>query len=204
TEPNQQINGIDLTGLPDGLVTLTVFLANPNGEGIEVTDTVTLDTSLPVDCDGGNSAHPFDSTEPTIFCDEIDVDLNDYLTSTDAPAGTVLTWGVDADTNDESTHLGGSRAGSSGLYYGFYYDAANNCSSPYVEVLLVSNDTPLIDLDVTQGGSICEGDSLTLTAAAEVEDASVILFRWYNAPIGGELLGTGATFTTGPLTETTS
>src|SRR5690606_6951553 len=155
TEPNQQINGIDLTGLPDGLVTLTVFLANPNGVGIEVTDTVTLDTSLPVDCDGGNSAPPLDPTEPTIFCDEIDVDLNDYLTSTDAPAGTVLTWGVDADTNDESTHLGGSRAGSSGLYYGFYYDAANNCSSPYVEVLLVSNDTPLIDLDVTQGGSIC-------------------------------------------------
>src|SRR5690606_1530599 len=49
TEPNQQINGIDLTGLPDGLVTLTVSLANPNGEGIEVTDTVALDTSLPVD-----------------------------------------------------------------------------------------------------------------------------------------------------------
>src|SRR5690606_41453288 len=84
------------------------------------------------------------------------------------------------------------------------YDAANNCSSRYVEVLLVSNDTPVIDLDVTQGGSVCEGDSLTLTAAAEVDDASVILFRWYNAPIGGELLGTGATFTTGPLSETTS
>src|SRR5690606_21583815 len=198
-------NIVQFNGQPLGnyifTYTTTGAIAPCSNQSVQLTITV---VDCNVDCDGGNSAPPLDTSEPMVFCDVIDVDLNDYLTSTAAPAGTVLTWSVDVDTSDETAHLGGSRATEPGLYYGFYYDADNNCSSPYVEVLLAQNDTPEIDMAATQGGSICEGGSLTLTAAAAVGDTSIILLSWYNAPVGGELLGTGGTFNTGPITQTTS
>ena len=198
-------NNVQFNGQPLGdyifTYTTTGATAPCTNQSAQLTVTV---VDCNVDCDGGNSAPPLDASEPTVFCDVIDVDLNDYLTTADAPAGTVLTWGLDVDTSNESTHLGGSRASSPGLYYGFYYDDDNNCSSPYVEVLLVRNDTPVIDVGATQGGSICEGGSLTLEAVATVDDTSTILLSWYDAPTGGNLLGTGDSFNTGAITETTS
>src|SRR5690606_1882992 len=60
-EPDQQIGGIDLNGLEDGEVTLTVTLTNPNGDGADVMDTVTLDTSLPEDYTVSIVQDPIDS-----------------------------------------------------------------------------------------------------------------------------------------------
>lgn len=198
-------NTVEFNGQPLGNYTFTYTttgaVAPCTDQSVQLIVTV---VDCNVDCEGGNSAPPLDPSEPRVFCDVIDVDLNDYLTSTAAPPGTVLTWGLDADTSDESTHLGGSRTTSPGLYYGFYYDSVNNCSSPYVEVLLVRNYSPVIDLAATQGGAICEGGSLTLEAAATVADGSTILLRWFDAPTGGNLLGNGDSYETGPLMETTS
>lgn len=47
--------------------------------------------------------------------------------------------------------------------------------------------------------SICEGQSATITASST---AGTI--NWYNAPVGGDLLGTGTTFTTPSLSQTTT
>lgn len=157
----------------------------------------------PNQCPGLTDAPPLDPTEPTVFCDIIDVDLNDYLTSTTAPAGTVLTWGVDSDITDVTTHIN-SRVFEPGQYYGFYYDAANNCASPAVEILLARNYTPEFTIEPTQGGALCGEGSLVLEAAAIVVGNSPILFSWYDAPSGGNLLGTGETFNTGLITQTST
>lgn len=44
----QQVSGIDVSGLPDGTLTLSVTLTNGAGTGLAATDTVTKDTTAPV------------------------------------------------------------------------------------------------------------------------------------------------------------
>lgn len=51
----------------------------------------------------------------------------------------------------------------------------------------------------TGPGTICEGESANLTATHDGDGVN-----WYDAPAGGNLLGTGSPFETGPLTSTTS
>lgn len=154
-------------------------------------------------CPGLLDPPPFDAGENNVFCDVINVDLNDYLTDTSAPAGTVLTWSVDSNPLETTAHID-SNVTEPGLYYGFYYDAANTCHSPVVEVLLVRNYTPEIVPERSQGGSLCGAGSILLEVGAQVTDDSTILLSWYDAPTGGNLLGTGSSYQTGTLSETTS
>jgi len=197
-------NGVEFNGQPLGnyIFSYTTNSAVAPCADQSVALTVTV-RDCNGSCNGGDSAPPYDATEPTVFCDEVNVDLNDYLTDTSAPAGTVLTWSVDSNPLETSAHIT-SRVVEPGLYYGFYYDAINLCHSPVVEVLLVRNYTPSIVPESTQGASICGPGSVTLQAVAEVEDESTILLRWFDAPTGGSLLGTGSSYVTGNLSETTS
>ncbi|RUA15467.1 MAG: hypothetical protein DSY83_07530 [Flavobacteriia bacterium] len=286
---DQQLTGINLSGLGNGTITLSVTLSNTNGTGSAATDTVTketcfsgtmaptLDNSLPTafcnsfsqdlddyvsntpptgsvlqwstnpnttvtgdylgsstvsatgtyygffydavnDCasnvlqititDCSNvcptapSAPPLDASEPTVFCDVINVDLNDYLTSTAAPAGTVLTWSVDPDPLETDAHLISSNVVDPGSYYGFFYDESNGCASPILQITLVRNYTPVIE--ETVGDAVCASGTATLSATATVEDDSTITYNWFAAPTGGTSLGTGNSFVTPSITETTS
>ncbi|WP_418499090.1 gliding motility-associated C-terminal domain-containing protein [Flagellimonas sp.] len=286
---DQQLTGINLSGLGNGTITLSVTLSNTNGIGNAATDTVTketcfsgtmaptLDNSLPTafcnsfsqdlddyvsntpptgsvlqwstnpnttvtgdylgsstvsatgtyygffydavnDCasnvlqititDCSNvcptapSAPPLDASEPTVFCDVINVDLNDYLTSTAAPAGTVLTWSVDPDPLETDAHLISSNVVDPGSYYGFFYDESNGCASPILQITLVRNYTPVIE--ETVGDAVCASGTATLSATATVEDDSTITYNWFAAPTGGTSLGTGNSFVTPSITETTS
>src|SRR5690606_16063850 len=175
-------NGVEFNGQPLGnyIFSYTTNSAVAPCADQSVALTVTV-RDCNGSCNGGDSAPPYDATEPTVFCDEVNVDLNDYLTDTSAPAGTVLTWSVDSNPLETSAHIT-SRVVEPGLYYGFYYDAINLCHSPVVEVLLVRNYTPSIVPESTQGASICGPGSVTLQAVAEVEDESTILLRWFDAP----------------------
>jgi len=74
------------------------------------------------------------------------------------------------------------------------YDATG-CNSS--EDILVSVITPL---RITGNQRICEGESATLTAIG----ASGATFNWYDAPTGGNLLTSTATFTTPVLNATVS
>ncbi|RIV49530.1 DUF11 domain-containing protein, partial [Flagellimonas taeanensis] len=288
---NQQLTGINVSGLGNGTITLSATLSNTNGIGNAATDTVTkntcfsgtmaptLDNSVPTafcnsfsqdlddyvantpptgsvlrwstnsntsvtgdylgsstvsatgtyygffydavnDCasnvlqititDCSNvcptapSAPPLDASEPTVFCDVINVDLDDYLTSPAAPAGTVLTWSVDPDPLETDAHLISSNVVDPGSYYGFFYDEANGCASPVLQITLVRNYTPVIE--ETVGDAVCgtSASTATLSATATVEDGSTITYNWFSAPTGGTSLGTGNSFVTPPLTETTS
>ena len=81
-------------------------------------------------------------------------------------------------------------------------------------VLLINDNRPLLQLtiddagggcidptitEVTGPGTICEGETATLTATHNGET-----LNWYDAEVGGTLLGSGSPFVTDPVTSTTS
>src|SRR5690606_1680686 len=54
------------------------------------------------------------------------------------------------------------------------------------------------------GDFVCGTGVATLEATATVEDESTILLSWYDAPTGGNLLGTGENYVTPSISQTTS
>ncbi len=173
------------------------------GAGSSATVTITSDDG-PGSCPTAPTAPPLDASEPTVFCDVINVDLDNYLTNTTAPPGTVLTWSVDPNPLETDAHLISSNVVDPGSYYGFFYDESNDCASPVLQITLVRNYTPVMDMEETVGSSRCGEGTVTLTALATVEDGSTIAYNWFAAPTGGSSLGTGSSFETPSLTETTS
>src|SRR5690606_21044247 len=97
--PNQQISGIDLSGLADGTITLSVFLSNLNGDGAMVTD-----TSIKSVCFAGNTAPVADVGIETAFCGSFTQNLNLYVLGA-APSGTVLRWSTNSDTSVSGDYL---------------------------------------------------------------------------------------------------
>jgi gliding motility-associated-like protein/uncharacterized repeat protein (TIGR01451 family) len=199
------INGsniVNFDGQPLGAYTFTYTTNNAAppcvNQSVDVIITVT-DCSIP--CDAGDSAPTYDTSQSVSFCDDVNVDLDIYVTST-APAGSVLTWSVDPDPLVTDAHLISSVVLDPGTYYGFYYDSVNDCASPVLPVTLVRNFTPTIDS--TTDASRCGPGSVTLSASATVADSSSITYNWYDAPTGGNLIGSGANFITPDITETTS
>ncbi|RIV38137.1 DUF11 domain-containing protein, partial [Flagellimonas lutimaris] len=201
------INGsniVDFDGQPQGDYIFTFTTTGAQGtcanQSVDVTVTVN-DCSGP--CDAGNTAPQFNGDNTTIeFCDVVNTDLNDYLTSTTAPSGTVLIWSTSNDPTVTGAHLNGGAVVEPGTYYGFFYDETNDCASPILPITLVRNFTPTIDS--TTGDAGCGASILTLSATASVTDDSNISYTWYDAPTGGNIVGTSDTFTSNTLSETTS
>ena len=146
-------------------------------------------------CNAGNEAPLLDSNQATNFCDEVDVDLDSYVTDM-APAGSVLTWSTNPNPLVISAHID-PEVFAPGTYFGFFYDAPNNCASPTLEITLVLNRTPTIDS--TAGDTICDPGQVTLRAT--VSEGGTL--NWYSQPSGGTILAIGPLFTT-DVTETTS
>ncbi|MEQ5792502.1 gliding motility-associated C-terminal domain-containing protein, partial [Muricauda sp. NFXS6] len=195
-------NIVNFDGQPEGDYIFT-YTATAQGtcadQAVELVVTVD-DCSGP--CDAGDTAPTFNGDDTTIeFCDEVNTDLNGFVSST-APAGTTLIWSTSSQPSETGAHLNSGDVVEPGTYYGFYYDDANDCGSPVLAITLVRNFTPTID--TTTGDSSCGSAALTLTASASVVDDSTISYRWYDAPTGGNIVGTSATYTTNTLTETTS
>ncbi len=154
-----------------------------------------------VNCDAGDVAPTLDSTQPTNFCDVIEVDLNDYVLG-NAPTGSVLTWSTSPDPLQLSAHRSNLVTVAS-TYYGFYFDDADgintiDCASPTIEITLTLNNTPTIDS--TNGAIRCGEGTLDLTATASVGAT----LNWYASVESTVILGTGDTFTTPSLNTTTS
>jgi len=190
--PTDNIANIDLSSLADGLVTLSVTLENINGTGAVVQDTSDKDTSV---CNAGGGAPVLDATEPTVFCGDFLVDLNDYVTNV-APVGSTLTWSTNPDPNQTDGHRN-SMVSSAAQYFGFFYDDVNACASPILTVTLTNFPIPVI-IDPT-GDERCGEGTLTLTASS---DSGVL--SWYDVPTGGTALDTGGVFITPSISETTS
>lgn len=182
-----------------------IFTYTATASGICADQTVELivtvdDCSGP--CNAGNTAPTFNGDDTTIeFCDEVSTDLSSYVTGT-APSGSELIWSTSSVPSETGAHLNSSNVVEPGTYYGFYYDETNDCGSPVLAITLVRNFTPTVD--TTTGDSSCDAATLILTASASVADESTINYTWYDAPTGGNIVGTSATYTTNTLTETTS
>ncbi len=148
-------------------------------------------------CNAGTTAPVLDASEPTEFCDVVAADLNDYVTSTTAPAGSVLTWSTNPDPLETDAHRS-NIVSNAASYFGFFYDAANNCASPVLTVTLSLNVTPTV-LSAT-GETRCGPGTLILEASAS--DSGFL--NWYASPTGGSVIGVGASFETPFIQDTTS
>ncbi|WP_055394335.1 gliding motility-associated C-terminal domain-containing protein [Flagellimonas eckloniae] len=191
------VNNVDFNGQPLGdyvfTYTTSSAVAPCVNQTVDLTITV-IDCAIP--CDAGTTAPSLDTTEPTEFCDSIAADLNEYVTNT-APAGSVLTWSTNPDPLETIAHRSNMITGP-GSYFGFFYDETNNCASPTLEVTITLNRTPTIDS--ATGDSRCGEGILTLMAT--VSDGGTL--NWYDSANGGTVLGTGESFDTPSITETTS
>ena len=130
------IAGIDLSGLNNGTVTLSVVLSNINGDGIPAIDSVSKET-----CFAGTVAPTLDGSILTDFCGSFVQDLDDYVLGT-PPSGSELIWSTSSNPLNLSSHLQTSTVTQANSYYGFFYDSFNNCASPVLNVVLNQNTTP--------------------------------------------------------------
>ena len=195
-------NLVDFEGLPDGDY---VFRYSTTGAVVPCvnasTDVTVTVTDCAAPCDAGSDAPFINPDQSTEFCDNLDVNLNDFVLGA-APTGTELKWitgGTNPDPLDESNHID-PQVSAPGTYLGFFYDQVNGCASPTLNVTLSINITP--EVTSTTGAESCGSASLVLMATASPD----ALLTWYSSATSGpdEALGTGESFTTPILDETTS
>ncbi|MBS9460779.1 gliding motility-associated C-terminal domain-containing protein [Flagellimonas sp. 389] len=165
--------------------------------GNRFTDLVVTVIDCTVTCNVGTIAPVLNTSESTEFCDTINADLNDYVTSTVAPAGSVLTWSTNPDPLVTAAHRSSIVTGAAS-YFGFFYDAANNCASPVLTVTLSLNTIP--NVTGTTEDTRCGPGTLLLQASASASS----FLNWYSSSTGGSILGTGTSFETPFISETTS
>ncbi len=106
----------------------------------------------------------------------------------------VLTTIFDPNTHEPSSVISSDFPGT---YYGFFWDAANNCASPTLEITLEFNTTP--ELVSTTDAERCGEGTVILNAI--FTEGTVI---WYAAATGGTPIGTEEDFETPILTATTT
>ncbi|MDT0621043.1 gliding motility-associated C-terminal domain-containing protein [Croceitalea vernalis] len=109
---------------------------------IDISDTAEVLIINDDSCAAGTIAPVLNSGEPTTFCDDFNQDLDNYTLST-APLDAVLKWSS-SNTNleDINTHLDNPVVSVPGTYYGFFFDAANNCVSPELVIEISASVTP--------------------------------------------------------------
>jgi gliding motility-associated-like protein/uncharacterized repeat protein (TIGR01451 family) len=138
----------------------TTITVNINGDiAIELNETFTVTLSVPSagatigtataigtiinddSCTAGTNAPVLNTAIPTEFCDSFSQDLDTY-TNTPVPPNSSLTWSTNPDPLATGDHLPGSIVSVADMYYGFFYDAVNNCAGPTLEVVLTLNISP--------------------------------------------------------------
>jgi len=189
---------VNFSGQPEGEY---VYTYTTNTAVAPCTDDSILVTIVVRDCDpceAGDDAPVLDTSIPRTFCDDITTSLNDYAPNT-GPNGTVLRWAT--DQNDPTgSFVPNNRVNDPlpGTYYGFYFDATNDCASPLLTLNLIQNSTP--EITSTTPNERCGPGTMVLGATASL-DATI---RWYDRATGGTPISTGASFTTPNLAQTTS
>ena len=175
------------------------YTTNPSGPCGSETSTVTITVTDCDPCEAGDNAPALNNNTPMAFCDDIDDDitLNDYATNSSGPNGSTLRWASDS-SDPTGSFVPQNRVNNPlpGTYYGFYYDATNDCASPLLTVNLAVTASP--QLLSTEGDERCGSGSLTLTATAS-ENATIL---WYTQETGGSSIANGANFTTPSLNQT--
>ncbi|MFS4493374.1 gliding motility-associated C-terminal domain-containing protein [Maribacter sp. 2308TA10-17] len=157
-------------------------------------------------CVAGNTAPALNDIE-TDFCGPIMGSLNDYVLggTGSAPSGTELKWATSMLERPvaEADFISDALVANPlpGGYFGYYFDADNNCVSPPLEVSLLSKVIPT--LTNVQGAERCDTGTVVLTATgmAGVDNATI---NWYASETSSGIIGSGSSFTTPILSTTTS
>ena len=220
--------GTDYTGTPGTLIftgtaneTKTITVPINNDAVLEDTETFNVQLGLPTNnvqrANGGTAigtindddncvaAPVLDASVSPIYCvvdigSAFSANLYDFTTSI-APSGTVLTWSRVSNPLIINSHLTVAEAqdvSTPASYYGFFYDAANNCASGNIEVQIVRNIIPQL---VTITGNERCGSGTLLLSVTPSDGASV---NWYDTLESDTPIAFGETFTTPPLTATTT
>ncbi|MCL6274895.1 gliding motility-associated C-terminal domain-containing protein [Muricauda sp. 2012CJ35-5] len=136
---------ITLTPVNDLLIevneTVIVTLAGGTGYTVGSPNNATVTIESEDGCAGGTIAPTLNGLIPTEFCDAFSQDLDLYTLSV-PPAGSDLRWSTNPNTAITGDFLPTSTVNTADTYYGFFYDALNNCASPTLTVNIVANSTP--------------------------------------------------------------
>ncbi|MGO4918355.1 Calx-beta domain-containing protein [Maribacter spongiicola] len=220
------INGTDYTGTNGSLTFTgtvneirTITVPINNDAILENTETFTVQLGLPTnnvqransgtatgtiqDDDNCVAAPTLDTSVSNIYCveaagDDFSANLFDF-TSSAAPAGTVLTWSRVSNPLNTNSHLTVAEAQDVSLpasYYGFFYDAANNCASGTIEVQIVRNVLPQL---VTVNDNERCGPGTLLLSVVPTDGASI---NWYDSIDAVTPIAMGETYTTPSLNAT--
>ncbi|WP_350292795.1 Calx-beta domain-containing protein [uncultured Croceitalea sp.] len=125
---------------PDETVNVSMANLSATSLTVDISDTAIITILNDDSCAAGATAPILDATEDTAFCDTFNKDLDDYTTST-APVGSALTWSTNPDPLQDGDHII-SVVNVADTYYGFFYDAINDCASPTLEITITANTTP--------------------------------------------------------------
>ncbi|MDG1570972.1 gliding motility-associated C-terminal domain-containing protein [Robiginitalea sp. M366] len=170
---------------------------------------MTFSTSAYGQCNAGTEAPVLNTDVPLLFCEgEVIPSLDAYSSST-PPAGTTFVWSLNQDPLVTSGHLTPAEIANPvpGTYYGFFYDEANNCASPLLEITIIRNPTPVVE-SVTAANTdgfaeSCGPSSFVLEATGSVPNSATLPdFNWYDAQ--GTLVSTLPNYETPVLSATTS
>lgn len=218
--------GTDYTGTPGTLIftgtaneTMTITVPINNDAVLENTEAFEVQLGLPTnnvqlvnsgtaigtinDDDNCVAAPVLDASVSPIYCvvdtgSAFSANLFDFTTSI-APSGTVLTWSRVSNPLTTTSHLTPAEAqdvSTPASYYGFFYDAANNCASGTIEVQIVRNIIPEI-LSIS-GNERC-GPGTLLLGVVPSDGASV---NWYDSLDAVTPIAFGETYTTPSLNAT--
>ena len=168
----------DFTVTLSNVSNILVSLGDATGIGTIVDDEV---------CPAGNTAPDLDPTVDTIFCDSINQDLNDYVST--IPSGLSLVWSRVSDPFNVAGRITNTVVTTAATYFGFFYDATNDCYSPAARLELELNFSP--DISVVDPDPICGGGTVELDVTVS-EEASI---RWYDSETSTIILSEGATYT---------
>ncbi len=162
-----EVENFNITPIVDAVIegdeTVIVSMANLGSTTLPVTitDTATITINNDDTCAAGTTAPVVDGSVITTFCDTFVQDLDAYTMSV-PPAGSDLRWSTNPDTSVLADYLPTSTVSTAGTYFGFFYDALNDCASPTFTVSLVQNSTP--SAGTTTNISACsdsnDGDSV--------------------------------------------
>ena len=159
---------------------------------------------------------PYDKNDVTAkYLVTTEANYNDALTATPLSGWSNLN--VRSIENADTATIVSFNGKAAGTYYihwyvvsGIVYANSKDVTDPPrlyggFGVYEINNPTSA-DMITADSTTVCYGDAVTLSASL-TNQGSVLnpVFKWYNAPTGGTLLDTGATFTPSPnLTTTTT
>ncbi|MUH36851.1 DUF11 domain-containing protein [Zobellia amurskyensis] len=196
--PTGANNQVNFRGQPAGayVYTFTTTGAEAPCTNDSISVTINVDDCDP--CTAGNAAPVLDTSIQRTFCDDITTGLNDYAPNS-GPNGTVLRWATD-DADPTGSFVPSNRLNDPlpGTYYGFYYDAVNDCASPLLQLTLAQSETP--EITSSAGDSRCGPGRVVLRATA-TQNATI---NWFTRATGGSPVGTGASFAINDLASTTT